>query len=67
LLLLYPISRYSGFDGTPPGKSREPIYTDPDGPTARDLIGLAISFPRTKKLGPVEAYLEGTARWRLVN
>jgi hypothetical protein len=48
-------------------KAREPIYGDPDGPTARDLIGLAISFPKTKKQGPVEAYLEGMARWRPVN
>lgn len=66
LLLLYPISRYSGHDDTPPGKSREPIYADPDGPSARDLIGLAVSFPATKKVRPAEAYLEGTSRWRPV-
>ncbi len=66
LLLLYPISRYSGHDGTPLGKSREPIYADPDSPSASDLIGLAVSFPATKKVRPAEAYLEGTSRWRPV-
>jgi hypothetical protein len=66
LLLLYPISRYSGHDGSPPGRSREPIYADPDGPSARDLIGMAVSFPATKKVRPAEAYLEGTSRWRPV-
>jgi len=66
LLLLYPISRYSGHDGASPGKSREPIYADPEGPYARDLIGLAVSFPTTKRVKPAEAYLEGTSRWRPV-
>lgn len=66
LLLLYPISRYSGHDGASLGKTREPIYADPDGPMARDLIGLALSFPQTKRVRPAEAYLEGTVRWRPV-
>lgn len=66
LLLLYPISKYSGRDGAPLGKAREPLYDNPDSPTARDLIGLALSFPRTKKAGPSAAYLEGTSRWRPV-
>jgi hypothetical protein len=64
LLILYPISRYSGHDGTALGKTREPIYADPDGAMARDLIGLALSFPQTKRVRPAEAYLEGTSRWR---
>ncbi|MFY3161479.1 Z1 domain-containing protein [Achromobacter xylosoxidans] len=66
LLLLYPISKYSGRDDNPLGKAREPLYDNPDSPTARDLIGLALSFPRTTKAGPSEAYLEGTSRWRPV-
>lgn len=66
LLLLYPISKYSGYDGAPLAKAREPLYSNPESPTARDLIGLAVSFPETKKAGPSEAYLEGTARWRPV-
>ncbi|WP_268619448.1 hypothetical protein, partial [Escherichia coli] len=36
LLLLYPISKYSGRDENPLGKAREPLYDDPDSPTARD-------------------------------
>lgn len=62
LLLLYPISKKSGCDSL--AKGRELLYENPDGPLARDLIGLAISFPRTNSAQPVEAYLEGTARWR---
>jgi hypothetical protein len=62
LLLLYPISKNSGTDTL--AKGRELLYTDPAGPLARDLIGLALSFPKTNSSQPVEAYLEGTARWR---
>lgn len=64
LLLLYPISKFSGHDSGQRGRAREPLYAEPTSPTAKDLIGLALSFPRTKKAGPAEAYLEGTARWR---
>lgn len=67
LLLIYPISRKSGLDKKPDG-SRRPLYADPDGPLSRDLIGLAISFPRTADPPlTVEAYLEGTAGWRLAD
>lgn len=66
LLILYPISRFSGHDEGGTGKSREPLFADPYDPLARDLIGLAVSFPPTKRAGPAEAYLEGTARWRPV-
>lgn len=62
LLLLYPISKKSGCDTL--AKGRELLYANPNGPLARDLIGLAISLPRTNSAQPVEAYLEGTARWR---
>lgn len=66
LLLLYPISRYSGHEDGGPRGSREKLFEDPKGPLARDLIGLAVSFPPTKKAGPAEAYLEGTAKWQPV-
>ncbi len=64
LLLLYPISKYSGHDGSKLGHTREPLYPDPESGLARDLIGLAVSFPKTRVAGPSEAYLEGTSRWR---
>lgn len=64
LLLLYPISKYSGRDVL--SKGRELLYENSDGALARDLIGLALSLPGTKSSQPVEAYLEGTSRWRPV-
>lgn len=65
LLLIYPISRFSGFDSVP-GDNRRPLYDEPAGPLARDLVGLAISFPKSNRPHQVEAYLEGTVRWRPV-
>lgn len=66
LLLLYPISRYSGYERERKEGLREPLFEHPDDAEACDLIGLAVSFPPTKKAGPTEAYLEGTAKWQPV-
>lgn len=66
LLLLYPISRFSGHDDGGPLGTREKLFADPNDGQACDLIGLALSFPVTKKAGPSEAYLEGTAKWQPV-
>lgn len=63
LLLLYPISRYSGYD-VEPGGARKPLYQDPDAPLARDLVAFAISFPKSNRVQSVEAYVEGTVAWR---
>ncbi len=65
LLLLYPIGKKSGVDSLTRG--RELLYESPDDVSARDLIGLALSFPPTDKAQPIEAYLEGTSRWRPVS
>src|SRR5687767_4930144 len=65
LLLLYPISRWSGHDATEGGNRRR-LFEDADGPLARDLVGLAISFPRSNQQQRVDAYLEGTVGWRPV-
>ena len=63
LLLLYPISRYSGY-GAAESKTREAIYADPAHHQARDLVGIALSFPRSKKERQIEAYVGGTVEWR---
>jgi hypothetical protein len=63
LLLLYPISRHSGYKNTQTGR-RRPLFDNSKGPEACDLVGLAISFPKSIFNQPVEAYLEGTAGWR---
>jgi hypothetical protein len=65
LVLLYPISRYSGHERNLKD-GRRPLYENPDSPESLDLIGLAISFPESENSQPVEAYLTGTAGWRPV-
>ncbi|HOU30594.1 MAG TPA: Z1 domain-containing protein [Bacteroidales bacterium] len=65
LLLIYPISKYSGHERRSSGGNRRPLYDDPNQPHARNLIGLAISFPHSNNVQPVTAYLTGTAGWRL--
>ncbi len=63
LLLIYPISRNSRPEVRYEGK-REPLYADPSDTDAKDLLALAISFPFTSQPHPVQAYLEGTVKWR---
>lgn len=65
LLLLYPISRYSGHDLIE-GNNRRRLFDAPDDSLARNLVGLAISFPRSSQRQVVDAYLEGTMGWRPV-
>ena len=65
LLLLYPISRWSGHDATE-GGNRQRLFEKAEGPQARDLVGLAISFPRSNQQQRVDAYLEGSVGWRPV-
>lgn len=62
LLLLFPISRHSRAEGS----SRRPLYDNPSDARARDLVGLAISFPRSRQPQRMEAYLQGTVGWRPV-
>jgi hypothetical protein len=65
LLMLYPISRSSGYDIVrTEGEARRPLYDDPADPRNRDLVGFAISFPRSQINQAVEAYAEGTVPWR---
>lgn len=65
LLLLYPISRHSGRD-IAPGGNRRALFDAPLGPQARDLVGLALSFPPAQQPQQLEAFLEGTVGWRPV-
>jgi len=63
LLLLYPISRYSGYDAPPEG-NRIPLFANPDDPIACDLLGLAFSFPKSEHPQPVIEYVSGTVEGR---
>lgn len=65
VLLLYPISRFSGNDLSE-GGGRRPLFENPNGPQARDIVGLALSFPKSNQPQGVEAFLEGTVGWRPV-
>ncbi|MCX5855890.1 MAG: endonuclease, partial [Deltaproteobacteria bacterium] len=63
LLLLYPISRYSGYDAPPDG-NRIPLFENPDDPSTCDLLGLAFSFPKSEHPQPVIEYVSGTVEGR---
>jgi hypothetical protein len=64
LLLLYPISKFAGQDLTSRG-SRRPLYDSPYDADARDVVGLALSFPRSKSIQDVRgSYTVGTAGWK---
>lgn len=61
LILLYPISKNSK-----PEKEkgiRRPLYHNPDDSLARDLIGVAVSFPYSNQLPVTEKYVVGTVPW----
>lgn len=60
LILLYPISKYS----EPSSNNRSPLYNDPNDSLAKNLIGIAISFPHSKFPQSDERYIEGTVPWR---
>jgi hypothetical protein len=64
LILLYPISKKS--QPQKEGGVRHPLYKDPEDPLAKDLIGIAISFPNSEHPQPAEGYLQGTIDWRPV-
>lgn len=63
LLLIYPISRHSGQE-LAPGAARRRLFDDPDDPLARDVVGIALSFPRSMNAQRVRGYSVGTAGWR---
>src|SRR3569833_3497697 len=46
------------------GGNRRRLFENPEGPQARDLVGLAISFPKSNQPQSVQAYLQGTVGWR---
>jgi hypothetical protein len=63
LLLLYPISRRSGHDlGT--GGAREALYKPDKAALARDLVGIAVSFPKSNIRGTGRSFTIGTVNWR---
>lgn len=65
LLLLYPISRFSGYELSDKGNRRR-LFANPNDELARNLIGIGLSFPPSRQPQQVEAFLEGTVGWRPV-
>ena len=63
LMLIYPISRNSS-PKTKTAKRRVPLYDGIEEQFKRDLVALAISFPRSNFELGVQAYKTGTAGWR---
>lgn len=64
LLLIYPISRYSGYN-LQSRERRRKLYDDLDSPQASGIIGLAISFPRSERAQSIRGeFVIGTVEWR---
>lgn len=63
LLLLYPISKYSGHEDPPKG-NRTCLYVNPEDPSACDILGVAFSFPKSSYPQPVVEYISGTVEGR---
>jgi hypothetical protein len=64
LLLIYPVSQFSGHE-RPPRQSRRPIYEDPDDPRCKNVICMAISFPKSERDQGIKGeYVIGTVDWR---
>ncbi|MBK7942782.1 MAG: Z1 domain-containing protein [Flavobacteriales bacterium] len=65
LLLLYPISKHSGYNLTSAEGNRRPLFDEPNSAAACDLIGLALSFPSSQHPPIVDGeYVTGTVAWR---
>jgi len=63
LLLIYPVSKKSGHERLPPRRRRK-IYDNPEDPKSKDIICLAISFPRSNDANQIWGqYIVGTAGW----
>jgi len=64
LLLIYPISRFSGQEIAAAGPRRS-MYDDPRDALARDIVAIAISFPRSDSVQDVRGtYTVGTVGWK---
>jgi hypothetical protein len=66
LILLYPISRNSGYD-LRDSSSRRRLFENQGIAGGRDIIGLAISFPHSDNAQRITGQsVVGTVGWRLV-
>ena len=64
LLLIYPISRHSGYDLDHSG-FRRPLFENSHDSAAKDVVGLAISFPPSENAQQIIGqYIVGTVGWR---
>ena len=64
LLLIYPVSRFSGYEREP-RQSRRRMYENPNDPLCQDVICYAISFPKSDRAQVVRGeYVLGTVDWR---
>ncbi|MBV6390969.1 MAG: hypothetical protein KPEEDBHJ_00173 [Anaerolineales bacterium] len=64
LLIIYPVSRFSGYERVP-RQSRRRMYEDPNGSNSRDVICYAISFPKSDNAQVIRGeYVLGTVDWR---
>lgn len=64
LLIIYPVSRFSGHERQP-RQSRRRMFENPNDPLQKDVICYAISFPKSDRAQVVLGeYVIGTVDWR---
>ncbi len=64
LLIVYPVSRFSGYE-RPPRQSRRRMYDDMNDTNNRDVLCYAISFPKSDSAQVIRGeYVLGTVDWR---
>jgi hypothetical protein len=64
LLLIYPVSRFSGHEHQP-RQSRRRMFENPNDPMNLDVICFAISFPKSDRAQVIRGeYVIGTVDWR---
>ena len=62
LLIIYPVSKYSGHERIP-NLSRRPLFEEPRDPNCSDVVCLAISFPKTDRDQGIRGeYVVGSVR-----
>ena len=70
LIIIYPISKFSGYNldsSTNKRMLRRKLFEDPNDIKSENIMGMALSFPKSEKsISISKDYLIGTAGWQII-